>query len=422
MRPRNVLLALIIIIVGLSITAVRRGVFAERGRQVHDLIASIESAVPELNLGDWNEVERFSRRLPVGTATSLAIQDLNGQVSVTGRQQEFVEIEAIRYGRGADADREVLLHEGRQVPPRQDLPVPMPPVDERLRAAAGDARLALPLRLETSRAGDVLSARIVGSQRWWNRARIDLRITAPAGLDLSVKTASGSVQVQSMAKRADIVTASGDIGVAGAGEAKIASASGDVELRRISGSVEGRVISGGLTMDDIGDDVNVTAVSGDIKATDLRGRVSASTVSGSLVVNGYAGSDATVGSTSGDIEAAFTSPFAGHCSARTVSGDIEVGIPRDSDCAIELTSTSGDLDVNLPLRDESRSRGRLSGTLGAGRGRLDLHSISGDLTVRRSAAQAPPAAAIKPGPPTRVPPASGPKEGASPSEWAPVVR
>ena len=406
MRARNVLLALLIIIVGLTITAVRRGVFAERGRQVRDLVATIESAVPEMNVGDWREVERFSRRLPVGTAKSLAIQDLNGQVSVTGRQQDFVEIEAVRYGRGADASREVLLHEGRQVPPQRDSPVPMPPVDERTRVPAGDARLAQPLRLETSRAGDVLSARIVGLQRWWNHARIDLRITAPADLDLSIKTASGSVQVRDMAKRVDIVTASGDMSVAGAGEAKIASASGDVELRRISGSVEGRVISGGLTMDDIGDRVNVTAVSGDVEARNLRGAISASTVSGSLVVNGFAGSDATLGSTSGDIEAAFTSPFAGHCSARTVSGDIEVGIPRNSDCAIELTSTSGDLDVNLPLRDESHSRGRLSGTLGAGRGRLDLHSISGDLTVRRSAAQAPPAAIMKPGPPARVPPAA----------------
>jgi len=390
MRARNVLLALLIIIVGLTITAARRGVFAERGRQVRDLVATMESAVPEMNVGEWREVERFSRRLPVGTATSLAIQDVNGQVSVTGQRQDFVEIEAVRYGRG--------------------------------RVAARAAAYARALHLETSQAGSLISARIAGPQHWWNRARIDLRITAPANLDLSIKTASGSVQVQAMAKRVDIVTASGDISVAGAGAAKIASASGDVELRRISGPVEGRVISGGLTMDDIAHGVNVTTVSGDVEARNLRGAVSASTVSGSLVVNGYAGSDATLGSTSGDIEVAFTSPLAGHCSARTVSGDIEVGIPRESDCAVELTSTSGDLDVNLPLRDESRSRGRLSGTLGAGRGRLDLHSISGDLTVRRSAAQAPPAAMVKPEPPTRVPPATAPKEGASPPEWAPVVR
>jgi DUF4097 and DUF4098 domain-containing protein YvlB len=405
--------------VGLSITAARRGVFAERGRQVRDLISSIESAVPDLNLGDWNEVERFSRRLPVGTATSLAIQDLNGQVNVTGAKQDFIEIEAIRYGRGADVNRELLFQEGHELPP-QDQRVPVPPIDERLRAPAGGARLASPLRLEVSRDGGVLSARIVGSRRWLNRARIDLVITAPADLGLSIKTASGSVRTRDMANAVDIATASGDIGVAGAGAAKIASASGDVELRRISGSVEGRVISGGLTMDDIGDNVNVTTVSGDIEARNLRGAISASTVSGSLVVNGYAGSDATLGSTSGHIEVAFTSPLAGHCSARTVSGDIGVGIPRNSDCAIELTSTSGDLDVNLPLSDQSHSRGRLSGTLGAGRGRLDLHSISGDLRVRPSAAQAPPAAAVKPEPPTRVPP-SAPKEGESPSEWAPVV-
>jgi DUF4097 and DUF4098 domain-containing protein YvlB len=353
MRARNVILALLIIIVGLGITATRQGAFAHWSQTIRDLVETVDSLAAEYDDGgSWREVDRISRRVPIARATSLTIENPNGAVSVVGQQQDFVQVEAVRYGRGADAER-----------------------------AKANAQS---LTLDIMPGDDVLAVRATPSQYRHRAARMDLRLTAPADLHVTVHSASGALNVRAMARTVNARTMSGDITIADAAEARANSASGEVRLRQIAGSVEGNVVSGDLYLDDVVGQVKAHAISGDIEATNVRDALSASTVSGSMKVRNYTGANATVSTTSGDVEAELTKPFAGHLVGRSVSGDISIALPRDSGCAVELASVSGDLRASLPLCDKVQARGRLSGILGSGQGRVELHSMSGNLSLRES--------------------------------------
>jgi len=347
MRARDILLALLIIAAGLAITAHHQGVFrdfAQAGRDVADTVAAV---CGQFDGGEWRELERFSRQVPGAGATSLVIEDPNGQVTVIGQAQDDVKVEAVHYGMGT--------------------------TDKAQRS-----------RLETSRADGEVMIKVIGPQgRVFRRgSRFDLRVTAPADLDLTVTVASGPVHVRDMTKDVQVTGASGGISITGAARVKVVSASGDVELRAIRGPVEARVVSGSLTMEDVSGDVTASAISGDVRLRDLRAAVTASSVSGSLNLERFAGPQAALRSTSGDLDVTFAAPLTGRLAARTISGDVSVAVPKGSDCAVELQSVSGDIGIQLPLRETVHERGHVSGLLGAGRGRLELRSVSGSVEVK----------------------------------------
>ena len=349
MRARNVVLALLIIAVGLTITAHHRGVFSDRSQAVKEVAQTVESFSGYWPGGaDLQEVERFTHRLPLEGQTSLVIENPNGEVSVTGQAQDYVQVEVVRYGREGEAGR------------------------------ARDREQA---RFQAYRVSDAVKVRVVGRPCFWSATRFDLRITAPHELDVNIRVASGPVRVQGMDKTVAVTGASGGIRIVGAAQATATSASGDISLGAIHGPVQARAASGSLTMKDISGQVSASAISGDIRARDLRGPLSASTISGTLTLENFAGPRAALKNTSGSLRVSLAQPLTGHLSARTVSGSIRATIPPDSDCTVDLESVSGDIGAHLPLRQEVHQRGHVSGLVGAGRGRLELRSVSGSLTV-----------------------------------------
>ncbi|UCH35061.1 MAG: DUF4097 family beta strand repeat protein [Armatimonadota bacterium] len=403
MRARYVFLALLIIIVGMAITASRKGVFADWSQSIADLADTI------VNLGDswpdgnrWQEVERFTREVPTQGATSLAIVNPNGKVTVEG---------VTRQGRetlSGDAAARVEGQDDDEASPSVVIEVIRYGRGDTTAEAVDNARDA---RLETSENEEALNVEVTGPEHFARRARLDLRIAAPPALVVGIAVASGDVRVHGMAGSVGVAAASGDIDISGGGRvratgasgdvsivsanrAEVNTASGDVELRDIRGPVQCRIISGDLTLANVSGDVRISTVSGDIRARQVRGAFSATTISGSSELSDYAGSDISLKTTSGDLETAFSQPLSGNFTARSISGDIAVAIPTGSDCTVELASTSGDIRLQVPMRTVSQSRRRVTGVIGDGRGRLELSSVSGSLKVTE-VESAPPATAIE---------------------------
>jgi len=350
MRARNVLLALLIIAVGMTITASRRGVFigwSRAARGAAETVAAFADSSPVH--GGWREVERFSRRLPAAEAVSLTIENTHGDISVIGQEQADVGIEIVRSGRG-------------------DTPA----------EAARRARLA---HLEISRAGGALMVKVTGPRSFANGARLDFRVTAPPRLDVAVNATVGAVTVSGMTQAVETSGLDGDIEVTGARQADIKTVSGHVALRNIRGAVEARSASGALTVENVGADARLSTISGDIIAHDVKGDVSANTISGAIRLDGYSGSHAALASTSGAILASLVKPLTSRFSATTVSGPTRVALPPGSDCRVDLSSGSGSMGSELTLRNAVQQRGRLTGTLGGGRGLLELHSVAGSISL-----------------------------------------
>ena len=123
-------------------------------------------------------------------------------------------------------------------------------------------------------------------------ARIDLEVTVPAGLDLTIDDGSGSIDVRDVAADVRIDDGSGSIDVAnvanlhiddGSGSIDVESVAGDVDVTDGSGSISVRGVTGSVTIDDGSGSINVSDVeedliivddgSGGLRFSDIRGRV-----------------------------------------------------------------------------------------------------------------------------------------------------
>jgi hypothetical protein len=167
MRARDVLLALLIVIGGIIITADRRGAL---GHWEEDFADAVEFPLPYQGVwapsGGWTEAERFTNEINATSATTLVVDNPNGRVTVVGGKSDVVRVEVVRFGR---------RHSRADVPSYGQLP-----------------------SLSLTRSGEIVSAHVTPLRQFWQRGRLDLQITAPASLDLTVTTASGLVDVQGM--------------------------------------------------------------------------------------------------------------------------------------------------------------------------------------------------------------------------------
>jgi DUF4097 and DUF4098 domain-containing protein YvlB len=116
-----------------------------------------------------------------------------------------------------------------------------------------------------------------------------------------VKTASSDTALDGAFSEIDMQSASADLRVRGEvdGDISVKSASGDIELPRVRGHVDVKGVSGDLRAESIDGSVTVTIVSGDVRIDSLReGTVSVRSVSGDVVLGIAPGSDVDLDATS----------------------------------------------------------------------------------------------------------------------------
>lgn len=127
-------------------------------------------------------------------------------------------------------------------------------------------------------------------------------------------------------------------------------------------------------------------VSGDIEVRNLQSEVEASTVNGDIFVS--TSEMAWANTVSGDIEMEMGSLAWDEMDLNTVSGDITLWLPNDFGAEVEFKSVSGDLrsDFDLTLRGRQARRwigSNIRGTIGDGGRELNVHTVSGNLDLRR---------------------------------------
>ncbi len=115
--------------------------------------------------GGWTEAERFTNEIDATRATTLVVDNPNGRVTVVGGKSDVVRVEVVRFER-RHSRAEALAH--GQLP-----------------------------SLSLTRSGDIVTAHVTPGQ-FWQRGHLDIRIAAPASLDLTVTAASWLVDVQGM--------------------------------------------------------------------------------------------------------------------------------------------------------------------------------------------------------------------------------
>ncbi len=200
---------------------------------------------------------------------------------------------------------------------------------------------------------------------------------ADAALEVHVPKES---EVQATAVSADLTssqvlgpqslkTVSGELRAELTADFEAKTVSGDMRLRGTRKPAEVRVstVSGDITLDRAAGEVEATSVSGDVRLeVDPARGIRMHSTSGDLTFRGVLTHDATL-------------------EAETVSGDVSLHSGGQAGYEYEVSSFSGDIGNCFGRDAESTSRygpgTRLSGTLGEGKARLRVKSMSGDVDI-----------------------------------------
>jgi DUF4097 and DUF4098 domain-containing protein YvlB len=209
------------------------------------------------------------------------------------------------------------------------------------------------------------------------RNGVTVRIEVPTRSDVALKSASARVELDGPLGAVDVKTASGDITADDVEEMHAKTASGDVEVGSVAGDLRLQTASGDLRSVRVDGRVSVKTASGDVEVGAAGNRVDVRCASGDVRLGDVAG-DLSVVAVSGDIQV--RSLAAGRAHLRSVSGGVEVGIARGVALEVDAEAMFGTVHSDIPLNNVPE---RQSG--GDRKVMLTVRSVSGNILVTRAA-------------------------------------
>ena len=286
--------------------------------------------------------ENFSRTVRIGRTGALDLQNVAGDISVTGGGGDDVRIEAVKRVRHPnEAEAKALLSE--------------------IEIEVADRGGRVEVRTEYPR------------RRNWSGG-VDFTLSVPRDASVSLRSVSGTVKVTNINGELRAETVSGDIITMTAKKLRVAkTVSGDVEISESEA-----------------DELSLGSVSGDVIVNRLKGNgFDAQSVSGDLRLTDVEIDHASIRSVSGDVDYSGRLARNGRYQFQSHSGDIRVTPADAKGFAIEASTFSGDVrsDYALTLQTSpgnSFTPGRnrsVRGSFGDAGATLTLQSFSGDIVI-----------------------------------------
>ena len=168
--------------------------------------------------------------------------------------------------------------------------------------------------------------------------------------------------------------------------------SGELTVRGTRGPVETQSVSGDIEIDDVQGPLRLRTVSGDAACRAYVGQVEGNSVSGNLSFSRCRLRGVDLVSVSGDVDAAGDLDAVEPHRVKTVSGDVRVSLAgRSYDIAYKTLSGSLESELEARITREGRRDRRV--LIGEGACRLEVKTVSGDLSVRAVSGESAPAGA-----------------------------
>jgi DUF4097 and DUF4098 domain-containing protein YvlB len=287
------------------------------------------------------QTERFSRRIKLGRDGRVTIQNIAGNIIVTGGSGDDVAIEAIKRTRG-DAGQLATVHIT---------------VDER------------PGRVE-------VRTEHTGRN---DRVAVDYTVSVPASAGVDVKSISGNVKVTGVQGAVRAESISGTVTAASTPRLEAAkSVSGDVDLTDTSADAE----------------MSASSISGTIRARGLKARaLDLGTVSGDVVLSNVSCERLNIRSVSGDVEYSGILSKSGRYDINSHSGTVRLTLSSDVGFELNANSFSGSIRSDLPVtigaagqRGDRRRLGpgrAIQGVYGDGSATLTVRTFSGEIIITK---------------------------------------
>jgi DUF4097 and DUF4098 domain-containing protein YvlB len=180
---------------------------------------------------------------------------------------------------------------------------------------------------------------------------------------VTVRAASGSIRLENIQRDAEVTTASGTISATDVGsDLHVSTASGNVELSGIKGNVRASTVSGVIRVIKPGARVEAGNTSGEIEIQGASNDVKAHAISGLVSVQGNPGADS-------------------YWDLKSVSGGVQLRVPAAANLHLTAEASSGDIRSDIPIVVEEQGKHTLRAHMGSGGGRVDVHTVSGEIRV-----------------------------------------
>jgi DUF4097 and DUF4098 domain-containing protein YvlB len=296
------------------------------------------------NVRSRNEVtESFSRTVRLGRGGVVDIENVAGDIIITGGSGDDVRINAVKRMRGT---------------------------------SEADAKARLPdLQIEILERAGRLQIRTNYPRVRNGGGAVDYTLAVPSAADLVIRSISGDVRVSNVR-----------------GELRAETINGNLEATSIGRVQLAKTISGNVTISGADGDLRAESVNGDVVVRGIKGRSGqVSTVSGDVRMSDIELERANIGSINGDIDYAGELARSGRYELHTHSGDVTVAPSGNAGLDVEANTFNGEIMSQIPLElslDSGRGRGRsnnraIRGSSGDAGAVLVLRTFNGDITIVR---------------------------------------
>ena len=226
--------------------------------------------------------------------------------------------------------------------------------------------------------------RVGKNSPWTKNVSIEYTIEAPRDTEIDAGVASGGLTIDNVRGPVKASSASGYVHVYRVErDTSVSAASGAIDVDSIGGVLRVSSASGDVKLADVKGDLKVTAASGSIRISKPGDRVDASAASGSVEVNGVT-NDLKVHAISGSVNVSGDPSGNRLWELKTVSGSVDIRVPPNASFLLSAEATSGNIRTNLPVILEEQSKHSLRAHVGSSSGRIEVHTVSGEINVRGS--------------------------------------
>jgi Putative adhesin len=209
-------------------------------------------------------------------------------------------------------------------------------------------------------------------------------IEVPRDTEVDTTVASGSQTIRGVRGPVKVQSASGSIRVDNIDrKTQLSTLSGSIDAQDIGDELRASSASGSVTVSGVKGDVRISALSGATQIIKPGGRVDADTASGSVEVQG-ATTDVKAHAASGKIDVSGNPGSNSYWDLKTVSGAVELGVPSNANFHLSADAVSGQIKTDVPIVIEEQGKHSLRARVGTGGGRVEVHTISGEIRVRAS--------------------------------------
>lgn len=288
------------------------------------------------------QTDRFSGKYRIGRDGRVSIQNISGDITVTGGSGDDVSVEAIKRTR---RDRSQL---------------------DQVRVDVDNAAGRLDVRTSYPRMSNI-------------NVSVEYTVTVPSGVSVELHSVSGSVKVTGVGGVVRAETVSGNV---------TATDTPKLEAAR---SVSGNVSFSGVSTDT---GVSIGSVSGNVTGKGIKAHgLELSSVSGDVVMSDVTCDRLGAKSVSGAIDYSGTITKSGRYDMNSHSGSVRLALSNAPGFEVTANTFSGSIRSDFPLTiggDADRRRGRtgvngrsIRATFGDGSAILTLRTFSGNIVIEK---------------------------------------